>query len=72
MLLGRPAGALALFDGALASTTVPSAHAVLDKRDSYGIAGVTSWIRRAGMTFPKPWATLRPMIELDERLTLAR
>jgi tetratricopeptide (TPR) repeat protein len=49
-----------------------SAHAALDERDCHGIESVTAWIRRARMAFPKPWATLRPVIELDERLALAR
>ncbi len=97
LLLGRPADALALFDGALDRTTAPvfraglhhnvmgacvalgdpdracaSAHAALDERDSHGLGLLPKVMRKARMTFPKPWSTLRPVIELDERLALAR
>ncbi|MGH8898974.1 MAG: hypothetical protein ACRDZ4_18610 [Egibacteraceae bacterium] len=49
-----------------------SAHAALDEYDSHGIGLWPKEIRKARKTFPKPWATLRSVIELDERLALAR
>ncbi|MGH8899131.1 MAG: hypothetical protein ACRDZ4_19425, partial [Egibacteraceae bacterium] len=96
LLLGRPAEALELFDGALEGTTLPvrrsglhkevmgacvgledpdracaSGHAALDEAKEYGLGLLPTEIRKVRRTFPDPWNTLRPVIELDERLALA-
>ena len=47
---------------------ITSAHAALNECDPYGLAGVTSWIRRTRKTFPRQWNTQATIIELDERL----
>jgi hypothetical protein len=49
-----------------------SAHAALDEGNTHGIKVINGLIRRTRRTFPRPWATLRCVIELDERLALAR
>ena len=48
-----------------------SAHAALDEAKKYGLGLWTKKVRTVRATFPKPWGTLRPVIELDERLALA-
>ncbi|MGH8898847.1 MAG: hypothetical protein ACRDZ4_17960 [Egibacteraceae bacterium] len=49
-----------------------SAHAALDEGKTHGVGVIVGKIRKTRGTFPKPWATLRCVIELDERLALAR
>ncbi|MGH8897585.1 MAG: hypothetical protein ACRDZ4_11295 [Egibacteraceae bacterium] len=49
-----------------------SAHAALDEADTYDLGLFRQRARKVRTTFPKPWETLRSVIELDERLALAR
>ncbi|MGH8904640.1 MAG: hypothetical protein ACRDYA_23885 [Egibacteraceae bacterium] len=48
-----------------------SGHAALDEAKEYGLGLWPTEIRKVRRTFPEPWNTLRPAIELDERLALA-
>ncbi|MGH8886426.1 MAG: hypothetical protein ACRDYX_14875 [Egibacteraceae bacterium] len=48
-----------------------SAHTTLDEAKKYGLGLWPKEIRKVRMTFRKQWSTLRPVIELDERLALA-
>jgi len=48
-----------------------SAHTALDEAEEYGLGLWPEKIRKVRATFPEPWAKLRPVIELDERLALA-
>ncbi|MGH8896697.1 MAG: hypothetical protein ACRDZ4_06640 [Egibacteraceae bacterium] len=48
-----------------------SAHAALDEEKMHGLRFALAHTRRTRRTFPDPWNTLRPVIELDERLALA-
>jgi tetratricopeptide (TPR) repeat protein len=48
-----------------------SAHAALDEAKKYELGLWPKEVRKVRMTFPKPWNSLRPVIELDERLALA-
>jgi hypothetical protein len=45
-----------------------SAHAALDEAKTHGLGFIPPEVRKIRMAFPKPWNTLRPVIELDERL----
>ncbi|MGH8931764.1 MAG: hypothetical protein ACRDZO_14355 [Egibacteraceae bacterium] len=47
---------------------ITSAHAALDECHPHGLAGITTWIRRARTTFPPHWNTHPPTLQLDERL----
>jgi hypothetical protein len=47
-----------------------SGHAALDEAKTYGLEFAVEHTRRTRQAFPKPWNTLRPVIELDERLAL--
>ncbi len=49
--------------------TCASAMAGLNEADAHGLG--ISEIRRARTAFPRPWRTLAPVVELDERLALA-
>ncbi|MGH8887327.1 MAG: hypothetical protein ACRDYX_19615, partial [Egibacteraceae bacterium] len=49
-----------------------SGMAALDEAKTHGVRVVNGEVRKARRTFPKPWDSLRPVIELDERLALAR
>jgi tetratricopeptide (TPR) repeat protein len=49
-----------------------SAHAALDEAKAHELGIIPAEIRKGRRTFPKPWATLRSVIELDERLAFAR
>ncbi|MGH8902546.1 MAG: hypothetical protein ACRDYA_12920 [Egibacteraceae bacterium] len=49
-----------------------SANAALDDADTYDLGLYRQRAREARRTFPTPWATLKPVVELDERLALAR
>lgn len=49
-----------------------SGIAALDEAKTYGVGVIPAKIRKARQAFPKPWGTLKPVIELDERLALAR
>ncbi|MGH8907658.1 MAG: hypothetical protein ACRD0K_14325 [Egibacteraceae bacterium] len=55
--LGEPEGACA------------AAMAGLDEADAHGLG--ISEVRRARAAFPRPWRTLAPVVELDERLALS-
>ncbi|MGH8904806.1 MAG: hypothetical protein ACRDYA_24765, partial [Egibacteraceae bacterium] len=48
-----------------------SGHAALDEAKTHGLGFIPPEVRKVRKTFPEPWATLRPVIELDERLALA-
>jgi len=48
-----------------------SAHAALDEAKAHELAVIPGEVRKVRKTFPEPWAKLRPVIELDERLALA-
>ncbi|MGH8901648.1 MAG: hypothetical protein ACRDYA_08175 [Egibacteraceae bacterium] len=49
-----------------------SAHAALDEAKAYELGREPLRVRKVRRTFPKQWHLLRPVIELDERLALAR
>jgi hypothetical protein len=49
-----------------------SGIAALDEVKAHELGLWPREIRKVRMTFPRPWATLRCVIELDERLALAR
>jgi hypothetical protein len=49
-----------------------SAHAALDEGKTHGVGVIVGKVRKTRQTFPRPWAMLRCVIELDERLALAR
>ncbi|MGH8897564.1 MAG: hypothetical protein ACRDZ4_11190 [Egibacteraceae bacterium] len=49
-----------------------SGIAALDEAKTHELRVINGLIRRARRTFPKPWRLLRSVIELDERLALAR
>jgi hypothetical protein len=48
-----------------------SGIAVLDEAKECGLGAWPQKIAKVRLTFPKPWATLRSVIEFDERLRLA-
>jgi hypothetical protein len=47
------------------------AHAALDEGKAHGLVFPLEHTRRVRRTFPPRWNVLAPVIELDERLTLA-
>jgi tetratricopeptide (TPR) repeat protein len=49
-----------------------SGVAALDEAKTHGVGIIPPKIRKARQAFPKPWGTLKPVTELDERLTLTR